>query len=186
MNFNNVSKKTWITVGIIAAFILMIVAMSISAKNQVISLEEQINESKSAIEVQEMARISKVDNLVATVKEYSKYEAETLKDVIATRGQNTSGGAGIENAQVAISAVAEQYPDLKANENYKTLMLELISIENKIADYRDNYNIQVKSYNKACRTFPNSALLSIMGYEKLDYAYAEFGAPEAAPRNIFE
>lgn len=85
-----------------------------------------------------------------------------------------------------INAVAEQYPELKSNENYKTLMNELSTTENMIAQYRENYNIQVKQYNKYVKKFPNSMILSMMGYDKLDNNYLEYEASESAPRDLFK
>ena len=70
-------------------------------------------------------------------------------------------------------------------ENYKTLMTELAVTENLIAEHRNNYNIQVKQYNKHIKTFPNSMILNMMGYEKLDNTYLEYDASEDAPRNLF-
>ena len=91
-----------------------------------------------------------------------------------------------KSIETLITAVAEQYPELKSNENYKTLMTELAVTENMIAEHRNNYNIQVKQYNKHIKTFPNSMILNMMGYEKLDNTYLQFDASENAPRNLFE
>lgn len=77
------------------------------------------------------------------------------------------------------------YPELKSNENYKTLMTELAITENLIAEHRNNYNIQVKQYNKHIKKFPNSMILNIMGYEKLDNTYLEYEVSENAPKNLF-
>ena len=107
-----------------------------------------------------------------------------MTKIVEARTKANSGN--IEEAETLITAVAEQYPELKSNENYKTLMTELAVTENMIAEHRNNYNIQVKQYNKHIKTFPNSMILNMMGYEKLDNTYLQFDASENAPRNLFE
>ena len=84
-----------------------------------------------------------------------------------------------------LNAVSEQYPELKANENYQQLMTELAMTENSIAQYRNNYNEQVKAYNKFVRQFPNSIILGIMGYAPIETQYTDYDAPEDAPTDLF-
>lgn len=91
----------------------------------------------------------------------------------------------IDEAKVSINAVAEAYPELKANENYQQLMNELAMTENQIAQYRNNYNEQVRAYNKMIRSFPNNVILSILGYERIETIYTDYGAPVDAPQNLF-
>ena len=85
----------------------------------------------------------------------------------------------------AITAVAEAYPELKSNENYKELMNELSMTENLIAEYRSNYNKQIKEYNRYVRKFPTRNFLNALGYEIQEYKYLEYNAPVDAPRNLF-
>lgn len=158
--------------------------MFVGANNTAIHLEEQIKESKSAINIQEKRREDLIYNLVDTVESYNKYEQDTMTKIVEARAKASNGQ--VEEAQVLINAVAEKYPELKSNENYKTLMTELSVTENLIAQHRDNYNVQVKQYNKHVRTFPNSMILNMMGYEKLDNSYLEYDASEDAPRNLFK
>ena len=84
-----------------------------------------------------------------------------------------------------INAVAEAYPDLKSSDNYKQLMNELSITENSIAAYRENYNKQIKEYNRYVRKFPTSILLGITGYEKQNYEYLDYGDNSKAPTNLF-
>lgn len=170
--------------GIIVALILLFVVMFASTNNRAISLEEQINGAVSEIEVQEKRRVDLIYNLVDTVEAYAEHESSTLAAVVEARNDAASGN--IEEAQVAIEAVAEAYPELKANENYNQLMTELALTENMIAQSRNNYNNQVKAYNKYVRSFPASMILNIMGYEKIDFSYTEYEAPEDAPQNLFD
>lgn len=177
-------KKFLIGLGIIIAIILMIVGMFVGTKNTAINLEEQIKESKSSINIQEKRREDLIYNLVDTVESYNKYEQDTMTRIIEARTQASNGN--VEEAEILINAVAEQYPELKSNENYKTLMTELAVTENLIAEHRNNYNIQVKNYNKHIKAFPNNIILNIMGYEKMESTYLEYEASEDAPRNLFE
>jgi LemA protein len=81
--------------------------------------------------------------------------------------------------------VSEAYPELKSNENYKELMNELSITENLIAEYRSNYNKQVKEYNRYIRKFPTRFFLNILGYEVRGYTYLDYSAPADAPQNLF-
>lgn len=177
-------KKILIGLGIILGIILMIVGMFVGINNTAINLEEQIKESKSGINIQEKRREDLIYNLVDTVESYNKYEQNTMTKITEARTKANNGN--VEEAEILINAVAEQYPELKSNENYKTLMTELAVTENLIAEHRNNYNIQVKQYNKHIKTFPNSIILNMMGYEKLDNTYLEYKASEDAPKNLFE
>ena len=168
--------------GALAVFILGLFIIN-AAPNKAINLEEQVSEGASEIEVQEKRRVDLVYNLVDIVKEYSTYESQTLKDIIDAR---TSNGGDIGSVTTAIAATAEAYPELKANENYKELMNELSVTENLIAQIRSNYNSQVKEYKRYVRKFPSKQLLSLAGYEVVEYQYLEFNAPSDAPQNLFD
>lgn len=179
-------KSTFIAlsiIGTILALIVLTVAIFIEAQNTAINLEEQINESASSIEIQEKRREDLIYNLADTVQAYDKHESGTLAQLIAAR--SSAAGGNIEDAQMAIQAVAEAYPDLKSQANYQALMNELAVTENLIAEHRNNFNLQVKSYNKHIRTFPNSLLLGAIGYEAIDIKYLEYEAASDAPMDLF-
>lgn len=152
-------------------------------QNNAYTLEEQVKVAYSDIEVQEKRRVDLIYNLVDTVKNYDKHEAETLQKVVEAR---SNGKGDISEVNTLISSVAEAYPELKANENYKTLMNELSVTENLIAQYRSNYNKQIKEYNRYVKKFPNRMFLDMLGYETIDYDYLEYNAPSDAPQNLFE
>ncbi len=179
---NNNWKVVLISIAGVIAVCLLFLFLVQGAQNKAITLEEQVNTATSDINVQEKRRIDLIYNLVDTVEQYSEYEAETLTDVVENRGST----GDIDNVTTAITAVAEAYPDLKANENYKELMNELSVTENLIAEYRGNYNKQVKEYNRYTRSFPTRIFLDILGYETQEYAYLEYEAPTDAPQNLFE
>ena len=176
-------KKALIIGGIVLGVIILFIGMFAGTNNTAIGLEEQIKESKSSIEIQEKRREDLIYNLVDTVESYNKYEQDTMTKIVEARTKASNGQ--VQEAQTLIAAVAEQYPELKSSENYKTLMTELSVTENLIAEHRNNYNIQVKEYNKYVRKFPTSMILNMMGYEKIDTDYLEYNASEDAPQNLF-
>lgn len=178
----NIKMNLIIAVGIISIIIFTIFAVN-GVQNKAIGLEEQINAADSDIKVQEKRRVDLVYNLVDTVKQYDKHEYETLTDVTKARG---AGDKAISDVTTMISVAAEAYPDLKSSDNYKQLMTELTITENMIAQYRDNYNKQVKSYKRYVRKFPNSSFLGMLGYETIELDYLDYDAPETAPQNLFE
>lgn len=168
--------------GILLTGVLCVFAAQ-GVQNKAIGLEEQILTASSDIEVQEKRRVDLIYNLVDTVKQYDKHEAETLREVV--EGRKGKDG-DISEVNTILSAVTEAYPDLKSNENYKQLMTELTVTENMMVDYRTNYNTQIKSYNRYVRKFPNRQVLNMLGYEVVKYTYLEFNAPSTAPQNLFE
>lgn len=176
-------KLPLIIIAIVIAVIVMLIFGFQSVQNKAISFEEQIATAQSEIKVQEKRRGDLLPNLVDCVKAYDKHEYDTLCDVIATRGTNSDETA--EEIQTMINAVAESYPELKSNTNYKELMNELATTENLIANYRSNYNDFVKQYKRYVRKFPNKQILSVDGYEIVEYDYLNFDVSDDAPTNLF-
>ena len=170
-----------IGVGVVAVILLCVFGIQ-SSQNKAIALEEQVNTAQSDIKVQEKRRVDLVYNLADCVKQYDKHEADTLTAIAEGRGST----GDIENVTTAITAVSEAYPDLKSNENYKQLMNELAMTENLIAEYRSNYNQQIKEYNRYVRKFPTRMFLDMLGYEVMDYQYLDYNAPVDAPQNLFD
>lgn len=178
-------KANWklpiiIGVGLIAIIVLCVFGVQTS-QNKAIALEEQVNTASSDIKVQEKRRVDLVYNLADCVKQYDKHEADTLKAIVDGRGST----GDIENVTTAITAVSEAYPELKSNDNYKQLMTELSMTENLIAEYRSNYNKQIKEYNRYVRKFPTRKFLDMLGYEAQEYTYLDYNAPSTAPQNLF-
>lgn len=176
-------KLVLIIVAVVVAVSLMCVFMFQGAQNGAINREEQIETAQSDIKVQEKRRADLIPNLVDCVKQYDKHEYNTLMDVIAARGTNTD--ASVNEVKTMINAVAEQYPQLQSNTNYKQLMNELSVTENLIAEYRSNFNKQVKEYNRYVRKFPTRFFLSVVGYETIEYEYLNYDVSSDAPTNLF-
>lgn len=182
MNKMNWKLPLIIGVSIIAVILLCILGVQ-SSQNKAFALEEQVKTAKSDIKIQEKRRADLIPNLADCVKEYDKHEYETLMAVIESRGTNSD--AAVEEVQTMISAISEAYPELKSNENYKQLMNELAITENLIAEYRSNYNKQIKEYNRYVRKFPTRMFLNILGYEVQEFEYLDYDVSEDAPTNIF-
>lgn len=158
----------WIGIAVLAVIILMFVYYF----NKFVLLGNRIDNSLSQIDVQLKKRADLVPNLLKTVKGYAKHEAKIMKQVTEARKSLLSAGtlparmkAGsqLQNALKSIFAIAENYPQLRANENFLHLQQELAAIEDKIAYARQYYNDSILSYNNACRTFPGVLFASIYG-----------------------
>ena len=151
-----------IGVALLGMFIVM------GVENKAISLDENVIKAEGQIKAQEKRRFDLIPNLVECVKQYDEHEYKTLRDVIAARG-GQAGDTDVEEIKLAIKAVAEAYPDLKAQKNYQDLMNELANTENKIAQNREFYNGEVRRYRLYVRQFPSKQILRMRGYEVKDY-----------------
>ena len=177
-------KLPVIIIAVIVAVALMFVFAFQGVQNHAIGLEEQITTAQSEIKIQEKRRADLIPNLVDCVQAYDEHEYNTLKDVIAQRGTNTD--AAVQEVTTMINAVAEQYPQLQSNTNYQQLMTELATTENLIAQTRTNYNTWVSQYNTYIRKFPNSSILSMLGYERQTFEKLNFNVSSDAPTNLFD
>ena len=173
----------WIVVGIVVLVILYVVG----TYNRLVSLRNRIEEAWAQIDVQLRRRHDLIPNLVETVKGYAAHERETLEAVIQARGQAVAA-TGVENQAQAenfltqalgrLFAVAEQYPNLKANENFMALQEELTSTEGRIAVARQLYNERALSYDNALESFPSNVIAGAFNFEPQPYFEAEQTARE--------
>ena len=177
---NNWKMPLIIGAGVVAVIILCVFGVQ-SSQNKAFALEEQVNSAKSDINVQEKRRVDLVYNLADCVKQYDKHEADTLTAIVDGRGST----GDIANVTTAITAVSEAYPELKSNEQYKSLMNELTILENEIAQYRTAYNKSVEKYKRYVRKYPQKIILEWMGYENQDYKRLEYDTPKDAPQDLF-
>lgn len=176
-------KLLAIIFAVVAAICLLFVFALNGVKNSAITLEEQIMSAQSDIDIQEKRRADLLPNLADCVKQYDKHEYETLVDIIEKRNLNSDSSA--EDVMLIVNAVAESYPELKSNENYKELMKELSVTENLISNYRTSFNKWVKKYNQYVRQFPNKQILSMLNYDVIDYKYLDYNSSADAPTNLF-
>ncbi len=183
--------------GIIIAFVILIViliAIFIYYYNRFAVLENRIENSASQIDVQLKRRADLVPNLIKTVQGYAKHEKKIMEAVTKARADMLKAGnlssrvkAGnmLQEALGRIFAIAENYPQLKANENFLQLQQELSSIEDKVAYSRQYYNDSVLSYDNATSVFPGIFFFKLYGKQKKDYIQIE-EAEKAVPKVDFE
>ena len=182
--------------------LVVIVLWAIGGYNGMVEMDEQVQNSWANVETQYQRRADLIPNLVSTVKGYAKHEQQTLEDVVKARSEATQVKvdaenltpeklAAFQNAQSGVSsalgrllAVAENYPDLKANQNFLELQSQLEGTENRITVARKDFNDTAKSYNQAIRQFPKNILAGMFGFEKKSYFEAEAGS-EKAPKVEF-
>jgi len=170
---------------------------SCSMYNKPVTMQETVDAAWAQVQNQYQRRADLIPNLVETVKGYAKHESETLEGVIAARAKATQvtlsadklDEASLKKFQAAqgevssalgrLLAVAESYPDLKANQNFMELQAQLEGTENRIAVERRNFNTAVQEYNTYIRRFPNNLFAGMFGFEKKAYFEAEAGAEKA-------
>jgi len=183
---------TWITLGILIALVVWAIAIY----NNLVALRNRVNNAFSQIDVQLTRRYDLIPNLVEAVKGYMSHERNTLEAVISARN---AAVAGLKKAAAAPSdpesikalaaaestlggtlgrlfALAEAYPDLKANQNVQEFQEELASTENKVAFARQAFNDAVMTYNTACQSFPNNLIANNMSFKEAEFL--DIGQPE--------
>ena len=186
-------KTLLVVIGILAFFILVVVVWFISTYNSLVSADQSVNEKWSQVESQYQRRTDLIPALVETVKAYATHERTVFEEVSNARSQWTTAktqdekikaAAGMESALSRLIAVAENYPQLKASENFVALQAQLEGTENRIAVARMDYNTVVREYNVKIKTIPTSIVAGIYGYNDKPFFEAEKGA-EKGPKVNF-
>ncbi len=176
-----------IAVIVIAVVVLIIVLFLWSTYNGLVRARIRVKEAWSGIDVQLKRRSSLIPNLVETVKGYAAHEKEIFENVAAARAglMNAQGPAAAAQADNVLTqalgrlfAVAEAYPDLKANQNFLELQRELTDTEDKIAYSRQFYNTNVSSYNQRIQVFPNVLIAGMFNFQASEFFEAEETARE--------
>ena len=173
-----------------------------NAYNSLVTSDENAQSAWSQVENVYQRRADLIPNLVATVKGYAAHESETLENVVAARAKATQvtidpanlsaeeiakyneAQGELGNALGRLLLIQENYPDLKANQNFRDLQAQLKGTENRIATERMKFNQAVKDYNTLIRRFPNNIFASMFGFGKKGYFEANSGA-ENAPKVEF-
>ena len=179
---------------VIIALLAMLAIWGVSVYNGLVSKQETVEKAVGNVQTAYQKRADLIPNLVATVKNYAEYEAGTLETVVEARAKATSVTLDANNlteenmkafqaAQDQMSSAlsrllvtVEQYPDLKANQNYLDLQSQLEGCENAIANARREFNETARAYNTAVRRFPANIIAGMFGFDKKPY----FEASEAA------
>lgn len=177
-------SKSLIMLLVVVVGILSLGGCAVSKYNTLVSQEETVNNTWSDLQSSYQRRADLIPNLVSTVKGYAKHESETLQGVVAARAKATQITvdptkatpqqlAAYQSAQGELSqalgkllAITENYPDLKANQNFSELQAQLEGTENRINESRKLYNAAVQTYNVTVRSFPMNILSAMFGFEK--------------------
>ena len=190
---------------IILIVILAAAAFAVVIYNQLVSLRNRVKNGFAQIDVQLTRRYDLIPNLVEAVKGYIKHERETLEAVIKARNAAVSGlqaaaadpsnaeairelgkaETGLAGALGRLFALAEAYPDLKANQNMLQLQEELGSTENKVAFARQAFNDAVLNYNTSCETFPNNLVANVFNFKTAEFLEIDSETKREAPQVSF-
>lgn len=172
--------KALIVVGVI---VLLLIVSTVSMYNSLVSLEQKVSTSESNIDTQLQRRSDLIPNLVNTVKGYASQEKDIFTDIANARSKlagasNVSDQANADSqlsgALSRLLVVVENYPELKSNQNFRDLTVELEGTENRIAISRQDYNTAVTQYNTKRRRFPSNIIASLFGFgEKPLYKASE-------------
>lgn len=180
--------KNGVKILIAVIVVIAIIAFPIiSSYNGLVGLEQQVNKSASDIDTQLQRRSDLIPNLVNTVKGYASQEKDIFTDIANARSK-LSGAANISeqanadsqlsNALSRLLVVVERYPDLKSNQNFQDLSIQLEGTENRIAVARQDYNTAVTNYNTKRRRFPTNIIASLFGFQEKPLYKASDGASE--------
>ena len=198
------TKITLIVVAVVLVLISLVARYFVAAYNSIVALEEQVESSWAQVENQYQRRYDLIPNLVATVKGYASHESQVFTDVTEARAKvgsamqvgkdvldDPEAFAKFQQAQNELSsslsrliAVSENYPALKANENFLALQDQLEGCENRIATERKRFNEATQKYNRTIRSFPKNIVAHNHGFEKKAYFTAVEQA-ESAPKVEF-
>lgn len=190
-------RGLWIAVGVVVVIVLvalLVFGSYVSARNQMVAKQEAVQEQWGNVQTQLQRRADLIPNLVSTVKGYAQHEEAVFADVDKARAAllaaNTPQGKIQANGQLdgalgRLLAVAENYPNLKANENFLQLQDQLEGTENRIAVERHRYNEAVRDYNTFIRQFPNSVWAGIAGFQTNNAYFEASPASQNAPKVQF-
>lgn len=177
----------------IIIIVIIVAAISITQYNSLVGTKETVENQSANIDTMLQRRVDLIPNLVATVKGYASHEKDVIDSVNNARSK-LAGAKGMEekaNADSELSGslnnllmVVENYPDLKADEQFQSLSDELAGTENRIAVARKDYNDAVKTYNQRIKRFPSNIFAGMFGFDKAEYFTADKGADKAPTVNF--
>lgn len=181
-------KKLLGPIGIIVIILVVIALLFIPKYNSLVTAEENVDSKWAQVENQLQRRYDLIPNLVESVKGYANHEQEVITSITEARAQMGSASSPEEQAVAndaltgALSrllVVVENYPNLKADTNFRQLMDELAGTENRLAVAREDYNNEVQQFNKHVKRFPGNLMAGMFGFEQKEYFKAAAGADKA-------
>lgn len=181
-----VGRKTinaLVTAGVLIVVGIIIISTLGSVNNHYVALNQNVTTSQSNISKEEQRRVDLFNNLVDAVQSAKKFEQATQTKIAEARTKGNNGD--IKGGLVTIQAVAEAYPEIKSTELYKQAMLEFSITENRLAQYREQYNNDVRSFNSYVQSFPAGIFLSIEGKDKTQKQYLDYKVDNSQARNLF-
>jgi LemA protein len=179
---------------VVIVIIVLVALFWVLARNSIIASRNRVDEAWSGIDVQLKRRHDLVPNLVETVKGYAQHEQKTFENVTRARAdamaaqgpaQASQAEGFLSQALAGLRAVAEQYPDLRATENFQQLSRNLSELEDEIQASRRIYNSNVQAYNTQIQVFPNSLIAGSGGFTEREYFEIEVAAEREAPQVSF-
>jgi LemA protein len=195
-------SKGWIILIIVVVIIILIISWGVRSYNNLVTQQENVNQAWAQVENVYQRRADLIPNLVNTVKGVANFEQKTLTDVIEARSKATSvqispekldevslqkfqaAQDNLSSALARLMVVVENYPQLKATQNFLELQSQLEGTENRITVERQKFNQVAQAYNTLVRKFPSSIFAGMFGFEKKGYFEAQEGA-EKAPQVQF-
>lgn len=179
-------KSSTIVIAILVILAILIIPI-VSSYNNLVALEQNVNVSQSNIDTQLQRRSDLIPNLVNTVKGYASQEKDIFTDIANARSklsgatnitEQANADSELSNALSRLLVVVERYPDLKSNQNFQDLSIQLEGTENRIAIARQDYNAAVTTYNTKRKSFPTNIVASIFGFQEKSLYKASEGAQE--------
>lgn len=190
-------NRTKLMLIIVTAVMAIAILWVVNSYNRIVTAQEAVSTEWANVESQYQRRVDLIPNLVSTVKGYAAHENETLEAVVEARAKATQATLDINNfsredfekyqaAQGELNSalgrlmmITENYPDLKANQNFRNLQEQLEGTENRIQITRQSYNNTARAYNTMIRRFPNNILSNMFGFEIVTYFKADVEAIKA-------
>jgi len=186
-------------IALVVLLVLLVVVLAfggkyVSIRNDLVTKKETVTAAWSQVDVALQRRADLIPNLVETVKGFAKHEEKAIDDVASARAalggaktpqQKIAANTQLDGALGRLLVVVENYPNLKANENFMRLQDELAGTENRIAIERRKYNETVQSYNTQIQLFPNNLVASLSGFQREDAYFKTEPGARTAPKVAF-
>ncbi len=181
------NKKFWITLGVVALVVIILISSIVGSYNGLVNRQTAVESQFAQVQNVLQRRSDLIPNLVNTVKGYAAHENELYTAIAEARAalagadtveETSAANTALDSALSRLLVIVENYPDLKANQNFISLQDELAGTENRIAQERKLYNEAVQDYNSSIRKFPKNIIAGIFGFEKADFFEADAQAQD--------